>query len=142
MAMTTLLASLLRALRWLAGRPVILASLIGAAVIAWYRHRAKRADVQRDAAIEARGRAEDTAAVTTDALERRDTGARTREDVIDAARRETEAHPDDADAAARGAREYARRRFDVVHETDAHDRADDPVRGEPAADAATRGRGR
>jgi hypothetical protein len=134
--------ALLRAIRWLWRHPAAAAAAVAGAVVAVYRWRARRAEAQRDAAVRARAEAEDTAAATTDALERRDAADRTREDVIDAARSEARSHPDDPEAAARGARGYARARYERMRGGHPDGDPADPVRGDATAGAAARERGR
>lgn len=140
--MTTLLAILYRVGRWLRDHPVAAIAVVGAGLVAMWRRKARVATDRAATADAARVRAEDTAAVTTDAMERHAEGDRTREDVIDAARRETEAHPNDADAAARGARDFMRRRLDGVRAADADRGADPAVHRDATATTATRDRGR
>lgn len=128
--------------RWLRAHPLAALAAVGAALVAVYRWRARRAEAQRDAAARARAKAEDTAAATTDALERRDAADRTREDVIDASRSEARSHPNDPEAAARGARGYARARYERMRGGHPDGDPADPVRGDATAGAAARERGR
>ena len=131
-----------RGLRAAARHPWAVLVAIGGALVALLTYRARRAERQRDAATRARADAEATTAATTETLERRDEGAHTQRKVIDAARTEAAAHPDDPVAPARAARDYARDRYDrVPHAADPHPRGADPVHHDPAAEAARRGRG-
>ena len=136
------LATITRALRYLwTHRVAALLTLVTAGL--WLlKLQRDRARARAGVADHARVEAEDTAAVTTDALERRDAGAHTREDVIDAARAEAQAHPDDPEAPARAAREYGRERYRGMRATHPDGDPADPVRDDGPAGAAARGRGR
>lgn len=81
-----------------------------AAVIALYRWRARRAESQRDEARRAESEARATTEAVTDAAEQHVEGDKTAREVIDHARAEAHAHPEDPEAAGRGADRYARDR--------------------------------
>lgn len=129
------LAALRRAFAWLLRHPTAVLAAIGAAVLALYRWRARRAESQRDEARRAESEARATTEAVQGATEQHVEGDRTAREIIDAARHEAHAHPEDPEAAGRGADRYARDRYRELRGEGPRRVQADPVR-EPRHPAA------